>query len=60
MLDLKTSNVKKDSLKYFPFGLVIGLVFLSEIVLVVGDIFKKNSYNTFLLNRQIEVEEALL
>jgi NADH-quinone oxidoreductase subunit J len=50
MLDLKTSNVKKDSLKYFPFGFVIGSVFLSEIILVVGDIFKKNSYNSFLLD----------
>ena len=51
MLDLKTSNLKKDTLKYFPFGVIIGGVFLIEILMVVGETFKQNPYtNSFLHN----------
>ena len=51
MLDVKTSSLKKDTLKYFPFGVVIGGVFLTEILMVVGETFKTNPYeNTFLHN----------
>tara|TARA_B110000902_G_scaffold257509_1_gene325768 strand:+ start:79 stop:624 length:546 start_codon:yes stop_codon:yes gene_type:complete len=50
MLDLKTINSKKDSLKYFPFGLIIGGVFLIEILMVVGETFKQNPYNDSFLH----------
>jgi NADH-quinone oxidoreductase subunit J len=49
MLDLKTLNSKKDSLKYLPFGLVIGTVFLTEILLVIKETFKSNPYQDELL-----------
>ena len=45
MLDLKTIHNKKDSLKYLPFGFIIGTVFLAEILLVVKETFKNNPYN---------------
>ena len=44
MLDLKTSNSTKDSLKYFPFGFVIGSIFLAEIGLVIQETFQENPY----------------
>lgn len=44
MLDLKLSNTKKDTLKYFPFGFIIGSVFLTEIILVIEETFKANPY----------------
>ena len=51
MLDIKTQNKQENSLKYFPFGFIIGSVFVSEIVLVVSDTFKENPYkNEFLSN----------
>ena len=50
MLDLKTSNESKDSLKYFPFGFVIGSVFLTEILFVVDETFKSNPYQSGLLS----------
>ena len=42
MIDLKSLSIKKDILKYFPFGIFIGLVFYSEILLVLSDNFKEN------------------
>jgi NADH-quinone oxidoreductase subunit J len=45
MLDLK-NNSKKDSLKYLPFGFIIGTVFLTEILLIVKETFKTNPYKT--------------
>ena len=51
MLGIKTQNRQENSLKYFPFGFIIGSVFVSEIVLVVADTFKENPYkNEFLSN----------
>jgi NADH-quinone oxidoreductase subunit J len=52
MLDIKTIYLAKDSLKYFPFGSFLGIVFLSEIVIVVPSIFESiNPYNVnFLAN----------
>lgn len=44
MLDLKTINSKKDSVKYLPFGIMIGTVFLTEILLVIKETFKSNPY----------------
>lgn len=46
MLDLKDYNLKKDVLKYFPFGLFIGSVFFFEIVLVIDETFSINPYTT--------------
>ena len=52
MLDVKTVYLAKDSLKYFPFGSFVGIIFLLEILLVVPSIFESiNPYNaSFLLN----------
>lgn len=52
MLDVKTAYLAKDSLKYFPFGSFVGIVFLLEILLAVPSIFEPiNPYNaSFLLN----------
>ena len=49
MLDLKTIQNKKDSLKYLPFGFIIGAVFLTEILLIVKETFKSNPYKSDLL-----------
>ena len=49
MLDLKTLNNKKDSIKYLPFGFIIGTVFLTEILLVIKETFKSNPYKSDLL-----------
>jgi NADH-quinone oxidoreductase subunit J len=52
MLDIKTTDLSKDSLKYFPFGSFLGIIFLIEILSVVSDIFEStNPYNAnFLAN----------
>jgi len=52
MLDIQTISLAKDSLKYFPFGSFLGIVFLSEILIVVPSIFDSiNPYNVnFLAN----------
>jgi NADH-quinone oxidoreductase subunit J len=52
MLDIKTIYLAKDSLKYFPFGSFLGIVFLSEILIVVPSIFEStNPYSdNFLSN----------
>lgn len=44
MLDIKVLNISKDSLKYFPFGSFIGLVFLVEILILVQESFQLNPY----------------
>ena len=46
MLDLKDYNLKRDVLKYFPFGLFIGSVFFLEIVLVIEETFSVNPYTS--------------
>ena len=52
MLDVKTVYLAKDSLKYFPFGSFLGLIFLIEILIVVPSIFESNNpySNSFLFN----------
>jgi NADH-quinone oxidoreductase subunit J len=50
MLDLKTSNKTENSLKYFPFGFIIGSVFLTEIGLVIAETFKTNPYKNSVLS----------
>ena len=51
MLDLKAVDFKKDTLKYFPFGIIICGVFFTEILMVVNEMFKSNPYqNSFLSN----------
>lgn len=44
MLDLKIANSKKDTLKYFPFGALIGGLLLLEILLEIKETFKVNPY----------------
>ena len=44
MLDIKVVNMSKDSLKYFPFGSFIGIVFLIEVLVLVQESFKSNPY----------------
>ena len=41
MLDIKTIYLAKDSLKYFPFGSFLGVVFLIEILIVVPSILTR-------------------
>ena len=52
MLDVKTVYLAKDSLKYFPFGSFLGLIFLIEILIVVPSIFESNNpySSSFLFN----------
>ena len=52
MLDVKTVYLAKDSLKYFPFGSFIGIIFLIEILLIVPSTFESiNPYDvSFLWN----------
>lgn len=56
MLDVKTINLTKDSLKYFPFGSFVGVVFLSEIIMLIPKTFDKtNPYSeSFLSNLYID------
>merc|ERR1712087_545242 len=51
MLDIKTGHVAKESLKYFPFGSFLGLVFILEILMVVPVTFELiNPYNNSFLS----------
>ena len=51
MLDIKTVQLAKYSLKYFPFGSFIGLLFLFEILLIIPTTFVKvNPYATSFLS----------
>ena len=51
MLDTKISNNKKDLLKYFPFGSLIGVIFSLEIFFLIGKNFNSNYYaNSVLYN----------
>lgn len=52
MLDIKTINFTKDSLKYFPIGSFLGVIFIVEMLLIIFNIFKVSPYtfNSFLLN----------
>ena len=51
MLDIKTVHLAKDSLKYFPFGSFLGIVFLIEILIVVPGTFESiNPYSTSFLS----------
>lgn len=49
MLDLKSTITKKDFLKYFPFGILIGSVFFFEIFIITKETFQANPYNDFFL-----------
>ena len=50
MLDLKSIRSSKDSIKYFPVGLTLGTIFLLEIVLILVDNFKINTYSNCTLD----------
>ena len=51
MLDTKIVNIKKDLVKYFPFGSLIGIIFSFEIFLLISKNFTSNSYiNSVLYN----------
>lgn len=50
MLDIKTIHLVKDSLKYFPFGSLLGIVFLFEILIAIPSTFEfVNPYNNSFL-----------
>lgn len=49
MLDIKTVNLTKNTIKYFPFGSLISIVFLFEILAVILKNFKANPYQNFFL-----------
>ena len=44
MLDIKTSQLNKDSFKYFPFASLLGSVFLFEVSFALSNSFKPNAY----------------
>lgn len=51
MLDIKTVYLAKYSLKYFPLGSFIGIIFLFEILLIIPITFEKiNPYNNNFLS----------
>ena len=51
MLDTKIVNIKKDLVKYFPFGSLIGILFSFEVFLLISKNFTSNSYiNSVLYN----------
>ena len=45
MLDIKIATSRKDTLKYFPIGFLIGGLFLLEISYILTKNFEKNLYN---------------
>jgi NADH-quinone oxidoreductase subunit J len=49
MLDIKTVYLTKNTIKYFPFGSFISIVFLFEILAVILKNFKVNPYKNFFL-----------
>ena len=55
MLDIKAVYLTKDSLKYFPFGSFLGLVFLIEFLIAISSTFEPiNPYfDSFLLNHYL-------
>ena len=60
MLDIKTINVTKDALKYFPFGSFIGFIFLGEVLLIISNNFKLNPYiDSFLFNLYVNWYEKI-
>jgi NADH-quinone oxidoreductase subunit J len=51
MLDIKTVNLTKNTIKYFPFGSFISIIFLFEILTIILKNFKSNPYQKeFLVN----------
>ena len=51
MLDIKTVNLTKNTIKYFPFGSFISIIFLFEILAIILKNFKSNPYQKkFLVN----------
>ena len=44
MLDIKTVNLTKNTIKYFPFGSFISIIFLFEILAIILRNFKSNQY----------------
>jgi len=60
MLDIKTVSLPKDSLKYFPFGCFLGILFLGESVFIILNTFKSNPYcYSFLANIYISWFEKI-
>jgi NADH-quinone oxidoreductase subunit J len=54
MLDIKTANLAKDSIKYLPFASFVAFIFVTEILLVISNNFKSNPYlGSFLSNNYI-------
>ena len=56
MLDVKITHLSKYSLKYFPFGSFIGIIFLIELLSIIPTTFERvNPYsNSFLLNSHLD------
>lgn len=45
MLNVKTINTNKDTVKYFLFGVFVGLAFFFEIITIILKNFKENPYD---------------
>ena len=50
MLDIKIVSSNKDTIKYFPIGLILGSIFSLEILVIVNENFKKNFYSSSVNN----------
>jgi NADH-quinone oxidoreductase subunit J len=50
MLDIKIVSSNKDTIKYFPVGLILGSIFSLEILVIVNENFKKNFYSSSVNN----------
>ena len=37
MLDIKTTTAHKDNVKYFPFGIFLGITFLIEVLILIRE-----------------------
>jgi NADH-quinone oxidoreductase subunit J len=55
MLDIKVVHLTQDSLKYFPFGSFLGIIFLIELLIAIPTTFEPiNPYfNSFLQNHHL-------
>jgi len=44
MLDVKTINIRKNYVRYFPFASILGFILFVEILYIIFDTFKSNPY----------------
>lgn len=50
MLDVKTFIVNRDSLKYFPFGIFVGMILLTQILYVLWMQYEPSYFDSIVFN----------